>query len=90
MLITAYDTLSEMKLLDSQGAIIADLIWKNPTVSATNSDISDDDGYESKYNTEQWITREIPIGKEIIGLYCNTSGDVRYIKSLGFVLWTPN
>ena len=37
-----------------------------------------------------WVMQDIPKGKEIIGVYGNKSKDRCYIKSLGFVLWTPN
>ena len=42
----------------------------------------------SFYNDGKWIKRDIPEGKEIIGIYCNTSQDL--IQRLGFILWTPN
>ena len=43
----------------------------------------------------QWITQDIPDGKEIIGLRCNLNkaGDApnsNCILKLGFLLWTPN
>ena len=34
--------------------------------------------------------QDIPQGKELIGVYGNRSQDRCYIKSLGFILWTPN
>ena len=40
----------------------------------------------------QWVTREIPKGKEIIGFYCNTSGkdpSANGLYRLGFIVWTP-
>ena len=92
MLVTGFDTLSVMRLTDDRGMTIIELVWKS-AVTATNSEASDEEGTkdcESDKGTDRWVIREIPPDKEIIGLYCNTSGDVRYIKSLGFVLWTPN
>ena len=35
-----------------------------------------------------WKTRQIPAGKEIIGIYGNSGEDRIY--SLGFIVWTPN
>ena len=37
-----------------------------------------------------WIMQDIPKGKEIIGVYGNKSRDRCYLKSLSFILWTPN
>ena len=37
-----------------------------------------------------WVMQDIPKGKEIIGVYGNKSKDRCYLKSLGFVVWTPN
>ena len=36
------------------------------------------------------IVREIPIDKEIIGMYGSRQGGTKFIKSLGFITWTPN
>ena len=35
-----------------------------------------------------WITRTIPIGRDIIGLRC-CYGAKNFISSLGFMMWTP-
>ena len=40
-------------------------------------------------NHGQWITHDIPSGKEIIGIYCNTNKEKLYICRMGFMLWTP-
>jgi len=37
----------------------------------------------------KWIIKEIPEGKEIIGVYCNTT-EKHCISKFGFILWTPN
>ena len=37
----------------------------------------------------EWVIRELPEGKEIIGLYCNTQSHRRYIESIGLILWKP-
>ena len=37
----------------------------------------------------KWITRDIPVGKEIIGLYCTTTKYDLSIPFLGFIVWTP-
>ena len=39
-----------------------------------------------------WIEKDIPVGKEIIGLYCNTKNGELYesIHRFGFMVWTPN
>ena len=36
------------------------------------------------------IVRELPIDKEIIGLYGSRQGGTKLIQSLGFIAWTPN
>ena len=38
----------------------------------------------------QWVTRDIPAGLEIIGLYMSKAGDLEWIQSLGLVVWEPN
>ena len=37
----------------------------------------------------EWVIREMPEGKEIIGLYCNNLSHKRYLESLGLILWKP-
>jgi len=37
----------------------------------------------------KWITRDIPVGKEIIGLYCTTTKYDFSIPFLGFIVWSP-
>ena len=41
-------------------------------------------------NNGEWVTRDIPTGYEIIGLYMSKAGDKAYIQGLGFILWKPN
>ena len=87
--ITPYDTLSMLRLIDDQGKTVLELIFKS-VASASNSEASDDEsikGYETQRQLDRTEVREVPANKEIIGLYCNTSGDQRYIKSLGFIVW---
>ena len=41
----------------------------------------------------KWLTRDIPDNWEIIGFYCNTSGQGGQgtrLYRLGFILWSPN
>ena len=40
----------------------------------------------------EWVTKDIPTGKEIVGYYCSTKkGDLDdSIHRLGFLVWTPN
>ena len=45
---------------------------------------------DGDYSLCHWYSREIPPDRDIIGVYCNTSTDACYIKSLGFILWRPN
>ena len=45
---------------------------------------------ETEENEELWQTRDIPEGKEIVGLYANTENDTGCIGSLGFILWNAN
>ena len=45
--------------------------------------------WDGHYSLCRWEKHEIPQDKEIIGVYCNTSSDTCYIKSLGFILWRP-
>ncbi len=41
-------------------------------------------------NNGEWITKEIPKGQEIIGLYCNKIiASPGIIGRLGFILWNP-
>ena len=42
-----------------------------------------------KRDDSEWDTRDVPAGKEIIGMYMSKSGDPEWIQSLGFILWTP-
>ena len=42
MLVTAYGTLSQLRLVDDQKKVIVDLVWKC-TVTATNSEDSEGD-----------------------------------------------
>lgn len=37
----------------------------------------------------EWVIREVPAGKEIVGLYCNTQSHRRHIESIGLILWKP-
>ena len=37
-----------------------------------------------------WFIKDIPEGKEVIGLYCNTNNHLNVIERLGFILWTHN
>lgn len=37
-----------------------------------------------------WVDIEIPEGKEIVGLFCNTESHHADMQGLGFNLWTPN
>ena len=44
--------------------------------------------WTNKYDGRgKWVTREIPIGKQIIGLYCNTAKYDFSIPCVGFILW---
>ena len=45
---------------------------------------------DGEYSLCEWFHREIPFDRDIIGLYCNTSIDSCYIRSLGFITWKPN
>jgi len=36
----------------------------------------------------KWITRDIPAGKQIIGLYCTTTKYDFSIPCVGFIVWT--
>ena len=40
-------------------------------------------------NDGNWATKDIPADKEIIGVFVNTTADVRITK-IGFLVWTPN
>ena len=42
-----------------------------------------------KRDDSEWDTRDVPAGKEIIGMYMSKSGDPEWIQSLGFIVWTP-
>ena len=45
--------------------------------------------WTSKYdNRGQWLTRDIPADKTIIGLYCNTQKYDFAIPCVGFTVWT--
>lgn len=37
-----------------------------------------------------WKAKQIPQGKEIIGLYGDFDETEERINTLGFILWTPN
>ena len=39
-------------------------------------------------SSSDWITRTIPIGRDIIGLRCSYSAK-NFISSIGFMMWTP-
>ena len=39
-------------------------------------------------SSSDWITRTIPVGRDIIGLRCSY-GAKNFISSLGFMMWTP-
>ena len=43
-----------------------------------------------KRDDGNWITREIPAAKEIIGVFVNTTFESDRIKKIGFLVWTPN
>ena len=54
-----------------------------------------DDGGEYLVNATfkdegDWITYQIPIGLEIVGMVCATVGSDQAIHKLGFLLWIPN
>ena len=53
------------------------------------SKIVDVTWYTGDDQNGEWITKEIPEGREIIGFYCNTSKDGTFILRLGFILWYP-
>lgn len=47
--------------------------------------------WTNKFNGKgKWHTRDIPMGKEIIGLYCTTAKYDYSIPCVGFILWTPD
>ena len=37
----------------------------------------------------EWVFQDIPEGKEIIGLQCNTRDAGCHLRRVGWVLWTP-
>ena len=37
----------------------------------------------------EWVFREIPEGKEVVGIYCNTTSNTSCIESLGLIIWKP-
>ena len=43
----------------------------------------------SEQETGEWMIRDVPEGKEIIGLYCNTQSHRRHIECIGLILWKP-
>ena len=45
--------------------------------------------FMKKEHYGQWVTKPIQKGQAVIGLKGNYSKNMRYISSLGFVLWTP-
>ena len=89
MRVTSFETLSMLRLVDEKGNTVVELNF-NSIPSASNSEASDDEstkGYETQRQPDRIEVREIPQNKEIVGLYCNTGGDQRYIKCLGFIVW---
>ena len=44
--------------------------------------------WETRFNTGAWVTKQIPEGKEIIGLQCTIKNNMA-ITRLDFLLWKP-
>ena len=37
----------------------------------------------------EWVLREVPEGREIVGLYCNSTSSSSCLESLGLITWKP-
>ena len=49
--------------------------------------VSTGEGWPSDFHS--WVTKDVPVGKEVIGLKCSFDPECHHIKRLGFLLWTP-